>query len=37
MEFTEEEIALIYNLLMQCQYGQVKDLCKKIEEHYPVK
>lgn len=29
--FTKEELEMIYNLLIQCQYGQVKDLCIKIE------
>lgn len=29
--FTNEELMLIYELLCQCQYGQVKDLCLKIE------
>lgn len=32
MEFTKEELEIIYNLLCQCQYIQVKDLCNKIEK-----
>ena len=30
--FTKEELQLIYDLLIQCQYGLVKDLCIKIEQ-----
>jgi len=33
MEFNKDEIIFIYNLLLQCQYGQVKDLCLKIEKY----
>ena len=35
--FTKEELELIYNLLCQCQYGQVKDLCIKIEKELNIK
>ena len=30
--FTKEELELIYSLLIQCQYGQVKELRIKIEK-----
>lgn len=33
MDFSKEELEIIYNLLCQCQYGQVKDLCNKIENY----
>lgn len=33
MELTKEEASLIYNVLQQCQYGQVKDICQKIEKY----
>lgn len=34
MEFSNEELQFIYNILIQCQYSQVKDLCEKIEKHF---
>ena len=34
MEFTDEEVNLIYNVLVQYPYNQVKDICTKIENNY---
>ncbi len=33
MELKKDEATLIYNVLQQCQYGQVKDICQKLEEY----
>lgn len=33
MEFTREEVEIIYNALIQFPYNQVKAICEKIENN----